>query len=425
MRLKLLFVITQGELGGAQRYVFDLATNLKDTRDVTVVIGSHHEPLKSRLEDADIKVIIANHLVRNIHPVSDLLAILELKKIFLNLKPDIIHLNSSKAGVIGSIAARLAGIKNVIFTAHGFAFLEPHNWFVQKFYFWAEKFAARFRSKIIAVSEFDRQRALERRLCPPEKVVTIHNGIDFENLRFALTHALRGRAQSELYKYEPPRKESKKYLNSIFHIPYSKILIGTIAHDYPSKDLATLRKAFALIKQDYPNSELVIIGRARPLTPERSDGGRGGTTGEIPDAAKLLPAFDIYVCSSVKEGFPYSILEAMAAGLPIVSTAVGGIPEMITPHLTSPTRLPDGQARGEENSTIPLPSWEGQGEGATGILVPPKNPAALAEAIKSLLQNPSLGNWLGQNAKLAAKKFSIPGMLNKTVNVYKSLINNR
>ena len=376
MNTKLLFVITQGELGGAQRYVFDLATHL-GAYDITVVIGSHNEPLKSRLESAGVRVIIAARLVRNIHPLNDILAILELKKIFLNLKPDIIHLNSSKAGVIGSIAARLAGIKNEISTAHGFAFLEPHNWLVQKFYFWAEKIASLFRKKIICVSEFDRQGALERRLCPPEKVVTIHNGIDFENLRFALTHALRGRAQSELYKYELPRKESKKYLNSIFHIPYSKILIGTIAHDYPTKDLKTLRQAYRLLKPEFPNLELVIIGR-------------GGTIDEIPDASKLLPAFDLYVCSSVKEGFPYSLLEAMNAGLPIVSTNVGGIPEMIT----------DGQ---------------------NGILVPPKNPSALADAIKKLIVSPELAAKLGQAAKERVKQFSLEAMIAKTEEAYKHL----
>ena len=136
-----------------------------------------------------------------------------------------------------------------------------------------------------------------------------------------------------------------------------------------------------MVKREYPNTELVIIGR-------------GGTTDEIPDASKFLPAFDVYVCSSVKEGFPYSILEAMAAGLPIVATRMGGIPEMIT----------DGQ---------------------DGLLVPPKNPKAIAQAIKSLIKNPELAKQLGQNARQAVQKFSILGMLNETVNVYRSLIANR
>ncbi|OGZ53268.1 MAG: hypothetical protein A3B25_00135 [Candidatus Ryanbacteria bacterium RIFCSPLOWO2_01_FULL_48_26] len=361
MNTKLLFVITQGELGGAQRYVFDLAANLKGAYEITVVIGTDAQPLKGKLQNAGIDVLVANNLVRDIRPLNDLLAILELKKISLNLKPDIIHLNSSKAGVIGSIAARLAGIKNVIFTAHGFAFLEPHNWFVKKIYFWAEKMASYFRKKIITVSEFDRQAAIQTSLCPAQKLITIHNGIG--NINFA------------------SREATRNFLLTTYNLQLNSFIIGTIAHDYPTKDLPTLRQAFALVKREYPNTELVIIGR-------------GGTTDEIPDASKFLPAFDVYVCSSVKEGFPYSILEAMAAGLPIVATRMGGIPEMIT----------DGQ---------------------DGLLVPPKNPKAIAQAIKSLIKNPELAKQLGQNARQAVQKFSILGMLNETVNVYRSLIANR
>ena len=97
MNTKLLFVITQGELGGAQRYVFDLAANLKGAYEITVVIGTDAQPLKGKLQNAGIDVLVANNLVRDIRPLNDLLAILELKKISLNLKPDIIHPGSSEA----------------------------------------------------------------------------------------------------------------------------------------------------------------------------------------------------------------------------------------------------------------------------------------------------------------------------------------
>ena len=355
---KILYLITQGELGGAQRYVFDLATCFS-AYNTTVIIGSHAEPLAAKLQNAGVKVIIANNLVRNIRPIRDLLAIFELKKIFLQIHPDIVHLNSSKAGVLGSIAARLAGIQNVIFTAHGFVFLEPHNWFVQKFYFWAEKIASWFRKKIISVSEFDRKEAVREKLCPVEKLITIHNGIDSNATKFL------------------SRDESRNFFTTTYNLQPTTFCIGTLAHDYPTKNLKTLRQACALLKPEFPNSELVIIGR-------------GGTIGEIPDASKLLPAFDLYVCSSVKEGFPYSLLEAMNAGLPIVSTNVGGIPEMIT----------DGQ---------------------NGILVPPKNPNTLADAIKKLIVSPKLAAKLGQAAKERVKQFSLEAMIAKTEEVYKHL----
>jgi len=116
--------------------------------------------------------------------------------------------------------------------------------------------------------------------------------------------------------------------------------------------------------------------------------------GQIDEASKLLPAFDIYVCSSVKEGLPYSILEAMAAGLPIITTSAGGIPEIIENPSTN-----SGQA--------------------TGLLVKPAKALALAEKIKTLLNNKTLAERLGQNAKEKVNKdFSLEKMIAETKKVY-------
>ena len=357
--IKILYIITQGEMGGAQRYVFDLATNLdRNKYHISVVMGEEKPDLKMFLERQGITVNIAKYLKRNINPLSDILAVLELKKIIREFNPDIVHLNSSKAGVLGSLAAWLAGNKNVVFTAHGFAFLEPHMF--KSIYFWAEKFASYFRKKIITVSEHDRTEAIASKLSEPEKFITIHNGIAHDS---------------------PPPEEGQGEVigNSVTTTPSSSpsrggekaVVIGTIAHDYPTKDLKTLRQAFQILKLEYPNLELKIISG-------------------VSDAAKLLSTFDIYVCSSIKEGFPYTILEAMRAGLPIVSTNVGGIPEAIT-------------------------------DGREGLLVPPKNPEALAGAIKKLLTNPALAARLGSNAKQKSLQFNLARMIEQTEKIYQSI----
>ncbi len=372
--IKILYIITQGEMGGAQRYVFDLATNLDKTRyEILAAVGTENPDLNNSLLKKGIKTAGLHHLKRSISPGHDLLAIFEIKKLIKKYQPDIVHLNSSKAGVLGSIAAYLAGNRNVVFTAHGFAFLEPNNFLVKQIYFWAEKFASLFRKKIITVSDFDRTSAIADKLSGPEKLITVHNGIILSS---------------------PPHEggpegvaEQKNTMTS--PNPSSrggvKPVIGTIAHDYPTKDLKTLRAAFEIVKEEFPQAELKIVS---------------GVT----DAVKLLSGFDVYVCSSVKEGFPYTILEAMRAGLPIVSTNVGGIPEAITPYL-SPSPL----------------AGEGGGEGAVGILVPPKNPEALAQAIKQLLVNPELALKLGQNAQKKVQQFSLDKMLAETERVYQSL----
>ena len=360
---KILFVITQGEWGGAQRYVFDLATNLGS--ETAVVIGEKHSELGTRLAKSGIKTFAAGHLRRDINPLHDLLAIFELKRIFQNIRPDIVHLNSSKAGVLGSIAAHLAGVPKVIFTAHGFAFLEPQPWIMKQIYYFAEWFACLFRDKIICVSEYDRQAAIKAKLCPAEKLVTIHNGISPSPL------SPRGRGQGE------------------------GAVVGTIAHLYKTKGLNYLIDAAKILHSQFSihHSEFRIIGDG----PERNNleslianhnlESKIKLLGEQKKASEYLSKFDIFVLPSVKEGFPYAILEAMAAGLPIVAAPVGGIPEA---------------------------------QGDAGILVPPKDSKALATAIQSLIDDPKRAKKMGLAAHERIKQFSFEKMLEETIKIYKT-----
>lgn len=163
------------------------------------------------------------------------------------------------------------------------------------------------------------------------------------------------------------------------------MVVGTIANFYPTKGLDILIQASPLLG----NVHTVIIGDgpARPASvPPRTH-----LLGTIPDAARLLPAFDVFVLPSRKEGLPYALIEAMAAGLPIVATTVGGIPEIIT-H--------------EKN----------------GLLVPVENPAALAAAIRRLVDDPSFRAQLGNAAKTSAEKFSFAAQLANTLAVYRGLL---
>lgn len=355
---KILFVITQGERGGAQRYVFDLAAHLpRDRFSVSVVAGPEKSELRNLVLGRGGRFLICRNLIRDIHPLKDLLAIRELRKIFAREKPDIVHLNSSKAGVVGSVAARLAGVKRVVFTAHGFAFLEPNSWWRRQIYYWAERFATYFRDKIICVSECDRQAALRSRLGPAEKFITIHNGIATVSLPPPTSHLT------------PP------------------FVVGAIAHLYPTKGLNHLVDAARDI-----DAKFVIIGEG----PERANlesriknyglGNKFELLGERINAHQYLPQFDIFVLPSVKEGFPYVILEAMAAAQPIVATAVGGIPEILNHE--------------------------------TGILVPAADPKALADAIKFLIENPEIAKRLGQNARERVKNFTLEKMVAETAKIY-------
>jgi len=376
-------------MGGAQRYVYDLSTSLADTRglaasgrtqihadknqrqsarpqsgdnlrgsanyEVVVAMGAEKKELGEKLIKAGVKVHYVKNLVRNISPLKDFLAVFELKRLISLTTPNIIHLNSSKAGVLGSLGARLAKNPNVIFTAHGFAFLESKNWIIKKIYLLAERLVKNFRKKIIAITAVDRQKAISAKVASVTQLVTIYNGIN---------------------QFEPlSRDRARKKLN----IGKDKLVIGTIANDYPSKNLLGLKAAVNSLSKKFPEIELAIIGK-------------GNKFGEIPNAKQLLNAFDIYAITSVKEGHPYSLLEAMMAGLPIVATAVGGIPDTI------------------ENEK-------------SGLLINPNNPEELLSALSKLINDSTLRYQLGKNARQKAEQFTLQRMIEETKKVYKELKN--
>lgn len=131
-----MFVVTKSNFGGAQRYVFDLATNLPTNGyDVLVATGSAQGSesagsLIGMLQHAGIRTVFLPHMARDISPLRDWRTFLSLWKLMRDEKPDVVHLNSSKAGILGALTARLAGVRRIIFTAHGWAFWETRNFFL-------------------------------------------------------------------------------------------------------------------------------------------------------------------------------------------------------------------------------------------------------------------------------------------------------
>lgn len=378
----ILYVITQAEWGGAQRYLFDLITSPEaESHDIQIITGaSPDESLLKKLQDR-ATIYQAKNLVRNPSPINDVAAIFELKELFNKINPSVIHLNSSKAGVIGSLAFFLWNKKNtckLIYTVHGWVLNESLNFLAWSFYYWTEKMTALIKDKIICVSEFDRQTAIKHHICPENKLLTIHNGIsrpEFLN---------REEARAQLFaKTAAPSIENP-------------IMIGTIANFYKNKGLPYLIEAIYLLinKYNLPIMGAIIgDGKLRPEI-ENIIGNYGLQeriilTGRIDNPEKYLKAFDIYACSSIKEGLPYSILEAMSAELPIIATKVGGIPEMI---------------HDQKN----------------GLCVKPKSPEQIAAAIKFIIDNPDSATQFGLQAKNDAENnFSFSRMAKETFSIYK------
>ena len=372
---KILFIITQSELGGAQRYVLDLANHLKDNNYDIIVASGQSGHLLDECKKKSIQIHIFKNLIRPIHPFKDLFAFFEIYSFIKKEKPDIVHLNSSKAGILGAVAAKAAGAKKVVYTVHGFVFMEPMAKWKKIFYICAEKFSSFFKDAIICVSEYDKKMGIRYRIAPEKKFITIHNGI--EPINFL------------------PKEEAQKFLLKSYQlsaISY-KLIIGTIANFYPTKGLLYLVQSAKKIIEKFPQTLFVIIGDGEDRKILENEIAKLSIKknvlllGKVTDALRYLRAFDIYVCSSVKEGLPYSIIEAMSAGLPIVATNVGGIPELLANDC--------------------------------GILVEPKNSDAIFMGIEKIISSPGLGNILGNNAKIIAqKKYSLDTMIQKTHQIY-------
>jgi len=378
--MRVLYVITQSSWGGAQKYVYFLASHLAEIKGTEVIVAGGKESegeLAKQLARDHIKFTAVKNLVRSINPIKDLMAVWELKKLIETERPDVIHLNSSKAGAVGSLAARLSRHRaKVVYTVHGWVFNENINPAAKLAYYLIEKSTSGLKDIFICISDADRRAGLAKKIAPAEKIIRIYNGIDLPADYFLSKPAAR-----------------KKL--SITDEDEKSITIGCIANFYPTKGLNFLIDAVKII---ILNNRLplraVIIGDGElktQLEKQISDIGLGDKVilaGAIPSADKYLKAFDIAVMPSVKEGVPYFLLEALSAGVPIIATKVGGIPEIIA-------------------------------DNATGLLCNPQNARELADKIMLLAENRDLRSRFGQAGLERVKRdFNEDKMMRETLAAY-------
>lgn len=367
---KILYIITQSEWGGAQKYVHDLALNLRGDFDIAVVCGGKGL-LIEKLRQKGIKAAVFKNLVRRISPLKDLICFFQLYRFIKKNGFDIVHTNSSKAEILGNLAAKLAGAPKIIFTAHGFVFSEPLFSWKRKIFIFLERFANKFADKIIAVSDFDRRSAVKQGIALESKLEVVYHGLDLD-------------------KFENLDKASRKE----FNIPENALLIGTAANFYPSKGLKYFINSASLLCRDFYNLYFLIIGQGglkKNLQKQIKEQGLENKIimpGFRPDALQIMKIMDIFVLSSVKEGLPYCLLEAMALGLPIAASKAGGVPEIIE-------------------------------DKKTGLLSEPADFYGLAENIKILIKDKNLRRELSENSEKKIQSFTIERMAEETKNIYK------
>lgn len=378
-RTTVLFIITKSNWGGAQRYVYDLATGLPREQYRAVVAlggtGAHQATpgqLQARLEAVGIPVVVVRHFLRDMRLMSDIRAFFELVRIVHTVRPDALHVTSSKAGGMGAAVGRLLGVRRIVFTSHGLTYDESWRprWqrFVIAAFTWLSIMLAH-TTIMISEATYRRARALP---LAARKVVRIHNGIT------------------------PPafvaREIAREVLlpAGIVHNP-NALIVGTIAEYHPNKNLDVLIEAFA--QRTTADTYLVLIGEGEELgkleqcIARHSLGGRVILTGYVADAAQYLKALDVFVLPSKKEGLPYVLLEAGLASLPVVVSDIDGITDIVTNDVTG--------------------------------LILKAEPAALADALRKLLADEALRARLGGAlCTHVEQQFSTATMLENTARYY-------
>jgi glycosyltransferase involved in cell wall biosynthesis len=373
-RKKVLYLITKSNWGGAQRYVYDLATHLDRERFEPVVALGGRGTLSEQLTHAGIRTISITSLERDVSLKKELAFARELWSILRAERPDILHVNSSKAGGVGTLLGRLARVPRVLFTAHGWAFNEDRPWWQKLIIKTLHWLTVVFSHKTIAVSH-----AIVEQLQWPlahRRMKVIHPG--------RTIGAMYGKseARSRIAEHAPGLKT---------HLRDPWIL--TIAELHPIKRLDVLVEAFRSVHTSFPNVRCVITGDGQERerlaalirTHELTD--HVFLTGPITEAARFLKAADLFVLPSKSESYGYVLHEAGLAGLPVLATEVGGIPDIVI-------------------------------HGTSGVLVAPDDPTALSTQIIDFLGHRTTWAAYGHTLQTAMQGRSVERMADATSALY-------
>lgn len=380
MPKKVMLVITKSNWGGAQRYVYNLATSLKQRGYRVTVVAGGEGPLAERVRASGISYQPLYNLGRDVNVISDIRSAFHLYRSIKQERPDILHVNSSKLGPIGAVLGKFSGVKRIIFTAHGLAFEENRGVIaklaIKIIYF----FTVVLCHLTIAVSD-----GIKEKLSAwgnASKILVIRNGVQRFDTR-ARPEAINSIARG-----------STRHTTVLADL--HTIHIGTLAELHPIKGLSDAIRAIALLVKEKVPVSFTILGEGservtlEALIRENRLENNVFLAGFVPNGPECLSAFDIFTMTSHYEGLNFAVLEAGLQGLPVVATHVGGLAEVI-----------------EDN--------------VNGILVPPKNPKAIAVALKRLIQNPSERTRLGTKLKeTVTKQFLWDQTLEKTLALYEN-----
>ena len=386
---KVVHIITRLDMGGSAQNTLLTCRELSRKYEIVLV---HGLSIESQMTDREketvdreineavergVKVMAIPSLVRRISPLQDLKALFWLWRLLIRERPSMVHTHTSKGGILGRLAAKLAGVPIIIHTPHGHVFYGHFGPVVSRFFLFTERVMARITDRMVTLTEAERNDHVALSVSGPEKIATIHSGVDvdrFMNVQVNIAE-----------------KKRRLGLNS------KGLLVGTVGWLLSIKGPVHLLRAMPYVWENHPETSLIFVGKGGLEKGLKEEVHRMGVWDKVKflgwrdDIPEIMQVLDVFVLPSLNEGMGRVLVEAMAAGKPVVASRVGGILDLIK----------DGQ---------------------NGFLAEPGGEKSLAIAIKKLLKDKKMRDEMGKRGREIAQGFSVEKMIEKIDVLYESLL---
>jgi len=371
-------IITKLELGGAQQNTLFTVSHLNPARFRPLLITGEPGLLDQEAQDlSGVEFHQVSSLRRPIRPIADLRALVALTRLLRRLSPAIVHTHSSKAGILGRWAAKLAGVPIIIHSIHGFGFTRYQHPLVRRALIALERRTSRFTTRFVAVSEANRRLGVELGLFPADRCTVIRSGVD-------------------LHAFRQPRADTAAKKRELGLEP-GRPVVGMVAPLKPQKAPLDFVRLAALVCQTRPEARFVLVGDGELRGAVEEEAARLGLSGTLlltgwrRDIAALLRCFDVFALTSLWEGLPRVYLEALASGVPVVGTRVDGAAEVVR-------------------------------DGVNGYLVEPGDVRSMADRVLDLLAHPEVAVLMGQRGESLPQEFDIRDMIRRLEREYERLV---
>jgi glycosyltransferase involved in cell wall biosynthesis len=339
-------------------------------------------PYVAQLESWGIRHEPLRHATRSAAVGQDVLALVELWRLFRRLNPDIVHTHNPKPGLYGRMAARAAGVPGIVNTVHGL-YATPEDRAARRAVVYALERAASLCSGAELVQNPEDLRVLARLGVPKDKLVLLGNGVDLQRFHPPANEQVRQRARADL------------------GVDVDAVVVGTVARLVWQKGFHELFEAAERLRETHPDVIFVVVGgtdadKADAISPEQlaaaSRRGHIVFAGNRDDMEHVYAGFDLFVLPSYREGFPRSAMEAAASGLPVIATDIRGCRQVVSQR-------------------------------QSGLLVPPHDPVRLAAAIEELVRDPVVRRQMGSAGRRKAEaEFDDRNVVSKSLQAYERVL---